>query len=254
MSEFYVARRNAITDLTAFFAFIAGFVGAAPFAYSYIQVGFETQRIARGFAFFIGATMGAGLVLAAAGLALGRGIGWFWERSHRMLRHARGLESGETTSSSPLRHAPASAHPTLPHQEVHTADRTLPVLEFREGFDADTFLALLSRSGMTDRDPVETAKALAHTWNLGAWDGQQLVGAIRVLGDGYTWNVVTDLIVDPHYRRQGIGRELMTRATRKGRGSLTIASIPSGTEGFFRQINALPAYAAFLRGAKGRLN
>ena len=91
------------------------------------------------------------------------------------------------------------------------------------------------------------------TTNIGAWDGEHLVGALRLLSDGYEWSVVTDIIVDPAYRRRGIGRELMHRASGLAAGKFAVARIPPGTEGFFRRLDALPAYDGFVRGAKSRL-
>jgi ribosomal protein S18 acetylase RimI-like enzyme len=35
---------------------------------------------------------------------------------------------------------------------------------------------------------------------------------VRVLSDGYFFSTVPEVIVDPEYRRRGIGRELMRRA------------------------------------------
>ena len=96
-------------------------------------------------------------------------------------------------------------------------------------------------------------KAMTHTTNIGAWDGSRLVGALRLLSDGYEWSVVTDIIVDPEYRRRGIGRELMQRAASGSSGKFAVARIPPGTEGFFRRLDALPTYDGFVRGAKSRL-
>jgi ribosomal protein S18 acetylase RimI-like enzyme len=253
VSEFYTARRNAITDLSAFFGFLIGFVGSAPFAYPFIRVGFETAQIVRGFAFFIGATMGAGVVVAIAGLVVGRGIGWFWERGHRLVRHARGQEFADEQGPLISRDARfVDAMPAAVRDEpIHAPQHDI---QYRSGFDARAFAALMARAGIAELDVSRTGAALAHTRNIGAWDGARLVGAIRILGDGYTWSVVTDIVVDPLYRRRGIGRELMTRATDVSSGGLAIAKVPPGTEGFFRQIDALPPYEGFVRGGKAKLH
>jgi hypothetical protein len=70
MSEFYSLRRNAITDLSAFFGFLIGFLGSSPIAYPYLQVGFQSQEIVKGFAWFIAITFGSGVALGVVGLGV----------------------------------------------------------------------------------------------------------------------------------------------------------------------------------------
>ena len=43
----------------------------------------------------------------------------------------------------------------------------------------------------------------------GAFEGENLVGVVRVVGDGATIVFVQDLIVVPSYQRRGIGTQLM---------------------------------------------
>ena len=44
---------------------------------------------------------------------------------------------------------------------------------------------------------------------MAAYDEDKLVGLIRVVGDGLTIVFIQDLLVYPHYQRQGIGRSLL---------------------------------------------
>lgn len=44
---------------------------------------------------------------------------------------------------------------------------------------------------------------------LGAYDGDRLVGIIRVVGDGYSIVYIQDIIVLPEYQRKGIGTLLL---------------------------------------------
>lgn len=46
---------------------------------------------------------------------------------------------------------------------------------------------------------------------VSAWDGDKLVGAVRVLSDTIFRSVIYDLLVAPEYQRQGIGKELVDR-------------------------------------------
>lgn len=250
MSEFYSLRRNAITDLSGFFGFLIGFLGSSPIAWPYLQVGFQTQEIVKGFTWFIVITFGSGVALAVVGLGVGRGIGWLWESSHKVVRRARGQELALAGTPRGLR-TPETMVPAIPRGAP--ADVAQPAIRYAPGFDAQQFADLLSRSAGDAPDIARLRQAMILTTNLGAWDGSRLVGALRLLSDGYEWTVVTDIMVDPAYRRRGIGRELMRRAAESALGRFAVAQVPPGTEGFFRQLDALPAYDGFVRGAKSRL-
>ena len=251
MSEFYSLRRNAITDISAFFGFLIGFIGSSPVAYPYLRVGFQTQEIVKGFTWFIAITFGTGIVVAIAGMIIGRGLGWFWENSHKVIRRAKGQEFAiAPASSAPLRLEP-SVVPAI--KRGTPVDVAQPAIRYAPGLAADQLIDLLARASAEVPDQAKLRQALMLTTNIGAWDGQRLVGAIRLLSDGYEWTVVTDIIVDPAYRRRGIGRELMHRAASAASGKFAVARIPPGTEGFFRRLDALPAYDGFVRGAKSRL-
>ena len=46
---------------------------------------------------------------------------------------------------------------------------------------------------------------------IAAYDDEELVGLIRAVGDGLTIVFIQDLLVYPHYQRQGIGRSLLQK-------------------------------------------
>lgn len=46
---------------------------------------------------------------------------------------------------------------------------------------------------------------------ISAWDGDRLVGAVRVLSDTIFRSVIYDLLVAPEYQGNGIGSELVRR-------------------------------------------
>lgn len=50
---------------------------------------------------------------------------------------------------------------------------------------------------------------------LGAFDGEELAGFVRCIGDSEYILYVQDLIVRPAYQRKGIGRELMRQVLEK---------------------------------------
>ncbi len=251
MSEFYALRRNAITDLSAFFGFLIGFLGSTPIAWPYLQVGFQTEEIVKGFAWFIVITFGAGVALGIVGLGVGRMIGSVWEGGHRVVRRAKGQEFA--VDDAPVLVEQASVVPPSPRGEVGPADIPGPSIRLAFAVDANDLMELARRSEVDVPDPARLRESLARTINIGAYDGGRLVGALRLLTDGYEWTVVTDFLVEPEYRRRGIGSALWRRAADRAVGRLAMAQIPPGTEGFFRRLEAMPAYEGFVRGAKSRL-
>ncbi|QAV71338.1 N-acetyltransferase [Salinibacterium sp. UTAS2018] len=61
-------------------------------------------------------------------------------------------------------------------------------------------------------DPDRLMAAIAASLRVvTAWDGIQLVGLARVVGDGLTIVYLQDILVVPEYHRSGIGRELFLR-------------------------------------------
>jgi predicted N-acetyltransferase YhbS len=250
MSEFYSLRRNAITDLSAFFGFLIGFLGSAPFAWPFLQVGFQTADIVKGFAWFIGITFGAGVVLGIVGLGVGRLLGSIWEGSHRVVRRAKGQEFALDRASMPSATGPAPP----PRADVPAVRDEVPAaVRLTSSISAEELIDLAKRSGVEAPDLARLRESLGRTTNIGAYDGDRLVGIMRLLTDGCEWTVVTDFLVDPTYRRRGIGSALMRRAGARATGRLAVAQIPPGTEGFFRRLEVLPAYEGFVRGAKARL-
>ena len=251
MSEFYTLRRNAITDLSAFFGFLIGFLGSAPIAWPYLQVGFQTQEIVKGFTWFIVITFGSGVALGVIGLGVGRLIGSVWEGSHRVVRRAKGREFA-VDDLPPEALAPPESPPV---HDPEFAAEDMPGVAIRLAFavSADDLIELARQSDVDVPDPERLRESLSRTINIGAYDGDRLVGALRLLTDGYEWTVVTDFLVAPAYRRRGIGSALWRRAADRATGRLAMAQIPPGTEGFFRRLEAIPAYEGFIRGAKSRL-
>jgi GNAT superfamily N-acetyltransferase len=115
-----------------------------------------------------------------------------------------------------------------------------------EGFHADAFLALAERVWPRSYDVAAATVALTRTANIGAWDGERLVGAVRVLSDGYFFATVPEILVDPDYQCRGIGRELMFRALAAApRGVLFFGAQPQSV-GFFEKLGCQPGPAGMV--------
>ncbi|HKW10347.1 MAG TPA: GNAT family N-acetyltransferase, partial [Gemmatimonadaceae bacterium] len=103
----------------------------------------------------------------------------------------------------------------------------MPDLTYEDNFAVDDFLALAQRVWPRAYARDAAAAALARTVNIGAWDGDRLVGSIRVLTDGYFFATIPEILVDPAYQRRGIGRRLMELALdRAPRGKLGFGAQP----------------------------
>lgn len=75
-------------------------------------------------------------------------------------------------------------------------------------------LPLYTAVGWTNytRNPDTLAEGLQQSlYLLAAYDGEQLVGLLRAVGDGVTIVFIQDILVLPDYQGQGIGRTLMTK-------------------------------------------
>lgn len=66
------------------------------------------------------------------------------------------------------------------------------------------------------RDLNQLQQALENSlYVLTAWEGERLVGLIRVVGDGLTIVYIQDILVLNSYQNQGIATELMNRVIAK---------------------------------------
>lgn len=59
-------------------------------------------------------------------------------------------------------------------------------------------------------DPEALRNGFAHSLlTLAAYEGDTLLGLIRVVGDGFTVALIQDILVHPAHQRRGIGSRLM---------------------------------------------
>ena len=86
--------------------------------------------------------------------------------------------------------------------------------------------------------PQMLEQALPHSLAVYlAFDGEKIVGLIRLVGDGFSSVFVQDLIVLPTYQRQGIGSALMKQALGDFKGAYQVQLVTEQTEknvGFYR--------------------
>ena len=93
----------------------------------------------------------------------------------------------------------------------------MSILEIRyveEKPDAKKWLELRAIVGLYGHDrPLEIAKkGLENSlYVVCVYNGEELIGMARVIGDGYTCFYIQDVLVNPEYQGRGIGKEIMKR-------------------------------------------
>ena len=121
-------------------------------------------------------------------------------------------------------------------------------IRYDHDVSVDAFIALAQRIWPRSYDRGRAAAALARTANVGAWADDQLVGAIRVLTDGYLFATVAELLVDPAFRGRGIGRALLDRSLAHApRGVVFVGAHPAAV-GFFERVGSVRSLTGFTYG------
>lgn len=106
----------------------------------------------------------------------------------------------------------------------------------------DDVLPLYQAVGWTNytNQPQMLEQSLAHSLaTYLARDGEEIVGVVRLVGDGFSSVFVQDLIVLPSYQRQGIGSALMEKALGDFKDAYQVQLATEQTEktlGFYRSL------------------
>lgn len=239
MSEFYRNRRVAIKDSTALVAFVLGYVVAGTIAWPILAGVLAAGQMVRALAYFFGIVLVTGIVAGGAGLEAGTAIGAAWERLHRF-RRARAARPPRVKRPLVEWSVTISA---LDGSELHPEFPVVPPppdprrIRYSDAAVApDLVVALAARICPMAYEAASLAPALQHSINIGAWDGDRLVGFVRVVTDGALCAVAPDVAVDPDYRGIGIGRALMRHAAdRAPRGELVVTG-GAASAAFFEHI------------------
>ncbi len=246
MSDFYRRRRVVIKDATALLTFFLGFVWSGAFAWPFLADQVDQGDMIRGLAYFLSLVLGTGIVMGLIGLEAGNLLGGVWERYHKHHRDHREFAVAAGTPAlawagpmgiAPVRRASTAGAP---------APRDLSNVYYDEaGVYAASFIPLAERVRPVRYEMAKAREALARTTNIGAWDGGRLVGAVRLLSDGYTFSVIADILVDPDYQRLGIGRDLMARALAVAPDARVLIEAQPDCIGFFERIGCVRGPTGF---------
>ena len=102
---------------------------------------------------------------------------------------------------------------------------------------SDQFIELLMRSGLAERRPIDDLECMAgmvinSNLLVTAWHGERLVGVARSMTDFHYACYLSDLAVDKHFQRQGIGKALITETQKQlePQCKLILISAPDANE------------------------
>jgi len=93
--------------------------------------------------------------------------------------------------------------------------------------DADVFIRLASEVFPGEYNHQHTEDALKKTVNITAWNGDELVGCVRVLTDGYFHGMITVALVSPNYQHSGIGKKMLELAYEASPTFLMVGASPA---------------------------
>ena len=102
------------------------------------------------------------------------------------------------------------------------------------GLDASVFIPFVNRVWPGNYDAERTQNALSKTLNITAYDGEMLVGCLRILSDGYYFGTITELLVLPEYQNKGVGSALIQLAKANTPTLLYFGAQP-GAEAFYEK-------------------
>lgn len=109
---------------------------------------------------------------------------------------------------------------------------------------AKPFLRFVNQVWPGEYAPERTAQALARTLNITAYEGEKLVGCLRILTDGYYFGTITELLVLPEYQKKGIGSTLLKLA-RENTPTLLYFGAKPGAEGFYEKNGCSPGLPSY---------
>jgi hypothetical protein len=97
------------------------------------------------------------------------------------------------------------------------------------------FLSLFTKVWPVRLNSARTEAALQQTLNTTARHGDQLVGCIRILSDGYLMGAVTEVVIDPDYTHLGLAKQLLQNAATHSPTNLVLA-VQSADEAMMQEL------------------
>lgn len=96
--------------------------------------------------------------------------------------------------------------------------------------------------------PSELKEAIENSsFNIGAFDGEELIGLIRVVGDNISIVYIQDILVKENYQRLGVGTNLLKLVLKRYNNVRQIVLMTDNTEKTkqFYEINGMISFEKF---------
>ena len=116
--------------------------------------------------------------------------------------------------------------------------------------NASFFVSFVNQIWQGDYNIERTQAALSKTINITAYDGNVLVGCLRILSDGYYFGTITELLVLPEYQQQGIGSKLLQLAKDNTPTMLYFGAQP-GIEAYYEKNGCQKSLQSYVIEKKG---
>ena len=119
------------------------------------------------------------------------------------------------------------------------------ILEYKEYYQSEIIDLYRSVGWINYVEHPERLKAGYENslYVLAAYNGTELVGILRAIGDGATIVFIQDIIVSPKYQRMGIGKKLLKVALEKYKDVYQIELLTDNTEktiAFYKSVGFSP--------------
>ena len=110
---------------------------------------------------------------------------------------------------------------------------------------ADKFILFVNQIWKGNYDLNKTTDALSKTINITAYDGNTLIGCLRILSDCYYFGTITELLVLPKYQKHGVGSKLLQLAKDNTPTLLYFGAQP-GVETFYEKNNCKKSLQSYI--------
>ena len=93
---------------------------------------------------------------------------------------------------------------------TYNKNKTVPEEKLRELYQSVGWVAYLDKVDSLHR-MIENSQEV-----VTAWEGEELIGLARIVGDGYYVGLIQDLLVKPAYQQKGVGKQLFQQIRELG--------------------------------------
>jgi N-acetylglutamate synthase-like GNAT family acetyltransferase len=115
-------------------------------------------------------------------------------------------------------------------------------IEFRDGYSAEWIKQILDIHNKTELKRSESKKDIINeAFNASfavvtAWKDNQLIACGRMISDGQMYSAIFDVVVDPDFQKQGLGKKIMAKLSEKVPGTCIYLTSTFGNEPFYQKL------------------